>query len=131
MSIQKEIKNIALTVLLAIGVVAFSIPAQAAMVGTAKIVGGVGGPVADQEIIQQKRNWIQVQLEANGVSPADSVLRVNSLSNKEVIQIHQRVNEMPAGAGAAGAVLAVFIVLIITDMMGATDIFPFIRPVEK
>ena len=84
-----------------------------------------------KKTIRQKREWIQTQLEKGGVSRTDSVLRVSSMSDSQVLQIHQRMDETPAGAGAAGAVLFVFVVLAITDLMGATDIFPFIRPMEK
>ncbi len=131
MSIQKAIKSIALSVLFAVGVISFSIPAQAAMVGTAQIVGDAGAQFYAPQVMQQKRDWIQSQLEKAGVSQADSALRVSSMSDNQVIQIHRRMDEMPAGAGAAGTVLLIFVVLAITDLMGATDIFPFIRPMEK
>lgn len=129
MSIRKVIKSFTLTVLIATGVISLSLPAQAAMVGTAQMSNDLSTPVFGQKVMQQKRDWIQEQLEINGVSHADSVLRVSSLSDNQVIQIHQRMDEMPAGADALGAALTVFIVLVITDVMGATDIFPFIRPV--
>ena len=131
MLIQKVIKRLAISLLFAVGVVSFSMPAQAAMVGTAQIVADASGQVFDQKVMQQQRDWIQARLEAGGVSQADSALRVSSLSDNQVIQVHQRMDEMPAGAGAAGAVLFVFVVFVITDLMGATDIFPFIRPMEK
>ena len=131
MSIQKTFKSIAVSVLFAIGLMSISIPAQAAMVGTAQIVGDANGRIFDRETMQQKRDWIQTQLEQGGVSQVDSSLRVSSLSDNQVMQVHQRMQEMPAGAGAAGAALVVFLVLVVTDLMGATDIFPFIRPMEK
>lgn len=115
--------------LITIGVMSLSIPAQAAMVGTAQIVGV--GQNLDQASMQQKRDWIQAQLEEAGISPNDSALRVSSLNNEQVIQVHQRMDEMPAGAGTAGTILLVFAILAITDYMGVTDIFPFIRPRGK
>ena len=131
MSIHKVVKRFALSVLFAVGVISFSIPAQAAMVGTAQIVGVAGGQVLDQKVIQQKRDWIQAELVKGGISSADSVLRVSSMSDSQVIQTHRRMDEMPAGAGAAGTILLIFAVLAVTDLMGVTDIFPFIRPMEK
>jgi hypothetical protein len=53
------------------------------------------------------------------------------MTDDQVIQIHRRMDEMPVGAGAAGTVVFIFVVLAITDLMGATDIFPFIRPMEQ
>ena len=131
MSIQKVIKSITVSMLFAVGLLSLSIPAQAAMVGTAQIVGDANGQIFSPKVMQQKRDWIQAQLEKGGVSRADSVLRVSSMSNDQVIQIHQRLDEMPAGAGAAGTVAIILLVLVVTDLMGATDIFPFIRPMEK
>ena len=131
MLIRKVIKSFALSVLIATGVISLSLPAQAAMVGTAQMGSDLSAPIYGQKVMQQKRDWIQEQLEINGVSRDDSVLRVSSLSDSQVIQIYQRMDEMPAGADALGAALTVFIVLVITDVMGATDIFPFIRPVPQ
>ena len=130
MSILLGLKKLALSLLIVAGVVFASLPAQAAMVGTAEIGNSMAGLELDQAALQQKREWIHQQLLAHGVSPADSRLRVNSLSDSQVVQIHQRIDEMPAGAGVVGVVVLVFIVLVITDAMGATDIFPFIRPVD-
>ncbi len=131
MSIHKVIKRFALSVLFAVGVISFSIPAQAAMIDTAQIVGVAGDQVLDQKTMQQKRDWIQAELVKGGISPADSALRVSSMSDNQVKQIHQRMDEMPAGAGTAGAIILIFAVLAVTDLMGVTDIFPFIRPMEK
>ncbi len=117
--------------LFAVGVITFSIPAQAAMVGTAQIVGVAGGQVLDQKVMQQKRDWIQAELVKGGISPAESALRVSSMSDNQVMQIHKRMDEMPAGAGAAGTIVLIFAILVVTDLMGVTDIFPFIRPMEK
>ncbi len=130
MSIPKTIKRLALCILVAVGVASLSLPAQAAMVSTGQIVSVAGGQILDQETMQQKRDWIQAQLEQGGISPADSALRVSSMSDEQVIQIHKRIDEMPAGAGAAGTILLIFAILAITDLMGWTDIFPFIRPTQ-
>ena len=131
MSIPKAINRLVLSVLIAVGVMSLGIPAQAAMVGTGQIVGVTDGQTLGPVAMQQKRDWIQVQLEEAGISPADSALRVSGMSDEQVIQVHKRMDEMPAGAGAAGTILLVFAILAITDLMGVTDIFPFIRPMEK
>ena len=128
MSIPKAIKRLTLSVLVAVGVMSLSVPAQAAMVGTGQIVGVVDDQTLNPVAMRQKRDWIQVQLEEAGISPADSALRVSSMSDEQVIQVHQRMDEMPAGAGAAGTILLILVILAVTDYMGVTDIFPFIRP---
>jgi hypothetical protein len=130
MSIQIVLKKLALSLLIAGGAIFVSLPAQAAMVGTAEINNSMVGLELNQAAIRQKREWIHQQLLAHGVSPADSRSRVDMLSDSQVVQIHQKIDEMPAGAGIGGVILVVFIVLVITDLMGATDIFPFIRPMD-
>lgn len=104
-------------------------PAHAGMVGTASLSSihlnsGI-------ETVAEQRRWIQTQLETNGVEPAEAVLRVSSLTDAQVQQIHQRIDEMPAGSGALGTVAFIFLVLVITDLTGLTDVFPFIRPVNQ
>ena len=103
------------------------LPAQAAMVGTAEMTTGLNTGLSAAEITQQ-RSWIQQQLEANGVPAKDAALRVSSLSDQQIQQVHQRIDEMPAGAGALGTLAFIALVLVITDLTGLTDVFPFIRP---
>ena len=107
-----------------------SLPAQAAMVGTAEITREIAGINIDASTLQQERLWIQKQLLSNGVSEADSVLRVSHLSDSQVHHVRHKFDEMPAGAGAVGIAVGIGIVLLVTDLIGLTDIFPFIRPVD-
>lgn len=53
-----------------------------------------------------------------------------ALTDAEVARINQRVAELPAGGSALGVVLFIFIVFIITDALGVTDIFPFVHPIK-
>ena len=50
---------------------------------------------------------------------------------KEIAQILQKMDELPAGGGAVGAVvgagLIIFFVLLITDIVGATDVYSFVN----
>ena len=104
-----------------------AIPAQAGMVGTAEMTSSLNTGLSNAEISVQ-RAWIQQQLEANGVPASHAALRVSSLSDNQIQQVHQRIDEMPAGAGALGIIAFGFLVLVITDLTGITDVFPFIRP---
>ncbi len=106
-----------------------SLPAQSAMLGTADMISHTQ-VAPGVETVAVQRQWIQSQLEANGVSQNDAMLRVSSLSDSQVQQIHQRIDELPAGAGAGGTILFLFLVLVITDLTGLTDVFPFIRPLD-
>jgi Family of unknown function (DUF6627) len=66
-----------------------------------------------------------------GVDPKEAASRVASLSNEEIQQIAGRLDELPAGEGGIGfvvaAILIIFLVLLITDLVGVTDVFPFVK----
>jgi hypothetical protein len=66
-----------------------------------------------------------------GVDPGEAAARVASLSDRQIQDIAGRIEELPAGQGAAGAIvgaaLVIFIALLITDVLGYTDIFPFVK----
>jgi hypothetical protein len=80
---------------------------------------------------QLQRDDVRQVLQSKGLSVSEVEQRVSALSDAEVNQIAERMNDMPAGGGAfgviIGAVLLVFIILLITDMAGATDVFPFVK----
>jgi hypothetical protein len=73
---------------------------------------------------------VQDKLAALGVS-ADSIKsRMASLSDEEIAQINTKIDSMPAGGdfGAVIGVLAfIFIILLITDLLGLTTIFNFTK----
>ena len=75
------------------------------------------------------------QLKALGVDPEEAAHRAASLSDKELQQIANRLHDLPAGQDAVGAVAAailiIFIVLLVTDIVGLTDVFPFVKSQKK
>ena len=73
----------------------------------------------------------QRQLLALGVSPEQVRERVASLSDSELARINQGIDTLNAGGDSIlGVLLIIFIVFVITDVIGATNIFPFIHPVK-
>jgi hypothetical protein len=57
---------------------------------------------------------------------------VDSLSDAEVIVLADQIEQLPAGGDSFLAVvlaiaILVFLVLVITDITGHTDVFPFIK----
>ena len=79
-----------------------------------------------------KRADVAAQLESLGVDADEARERVAHLSHAEVAQIDARLDRLPAGGsffGVVGGILLVLIlILFITDLLGYTDVFPFIRP---
>ena len=56
--------------------------------------------------------------------------RVNALSDAEVADLAGRVDQAPAGGDVLGLMFTVFIVLLVTDILGLTKVFPFTRSVR-
>jgi hypothetical protein len=81
------------------------------------------------------RNEIRRSLISHGIDPNEAKARVDSLSDSEAIAVADRIENLPAGGGAigviVGAALIVFLVLLITDILGYTDVFPFVKAQKK
>jgi hypothetical protein len=77
-----------------------------------------------------EREDLRVQLQARGVSLADVKARVAAMSDDEVAQLAGQIDTLPAGGDILGVLLTVFIVLLITDILGFTKIFPFTRSIR-
>lgn len=77
------------------------------------------------------RAEVRDYLTAQGVAPDDALARVDTLTDAEVASIAQNMDRLPAGASTGGDILfvgvVVFIVLLVTDILGYTDIFPFVK----
>lgn len=58
-----------------------------------------------------------------GVDPLEAQLRVASLSDQELAQLDQQIDNLPVGGGVVGIVGVVFVVLIILEIVGVVDIF--------
>ena len=107
------------------------LPAQAAMVGTDEILSQQQAPADDR--LQQflDREDTRAQLQEWGVSAEWVETRLNSLTDAELARIHSELDNLEAGGSSIlGILLIIFIVFVITDVIGATDIFPFIHPVK-
>jgi hypothetical protein len=108
------------------------VPAQAAMVGTGEIV-ATPSLRAEESTLRRflEQEDARQQLQAWGVSPASLDARINSLSDSELARINQGIENLHAGGTSVlGVLVLIFVIFVITDVIGATDIFPFIHPVR-
>ena len=115
---------VASLLILCLGAMSAPLPALAGIVGTDAVVAG-----AERERLAGllERSDLQARLQALGVDPADARARVAALSDEEAARLAARIDELPAGGDALGVALVVFLVLLFTDIMGYTKIFPFTR----
>jgi hypothetical protein len=72
---------------------------------------------------------VQAAMEQQGVDPAQAMERVASLTDEEAGRLAAQIDNAPAG-GIIGALLLVFFVLLVTDILGLTKVFPFTRSVR-
>lgn len=105
--------------------------ATAGMLGNAAIVAQSEQTAERAALLDQlQRSEVREQLREMGVQPEAVEARVRQLSNAEVTQLNQQIADAPAGSGILELVVLVFIVFVITDVIGATDVFPFIHSVN-
>lgn len=106
-------------------------PVQAGMVGTAQVLAAEQGRLDRHRLASLlEREDLQRRLSALGVDVQDARNRVANLTDAEVARINQHITELPAGGDVLGVVVLIFIVFIITDAIGVTDIFPFVHPIK-
>lgn len=107
-------------------------PLQAAMIGTEQVLNPAQLSEARNNLQQfLDQEAAQQQLLAWGVSPDSVKERVNSLTDAELARINNEIENLNAGGSSIlGILLVIFIVFVITDVIGATNIFPFIHPVR-
>ncbi|HBM84849.1 MULTISPECIES: PA2779 family protein [Haliea] len=98
--------------------------AQAAVIGTANHFAEQtrSEPLA-QVTTALASETVQQHLLAMGVSPQDTLARVNALSTAELQQLAQQLDTLPAGSGALGVLGALFLVLLVLELIGVTNVF--------
>jgi len=67
------------------------------------------------------------QLESMGVSADQARQRVDALTDQELAMLADQTDRLPAGGDFFGTVGLIFIILLITDILGFTKVFPFTR----
>ncbi len=104
--------------------------AQAGIVGTEIIVSNAQAQQDRTQIMNLlDRKDIQEQLVSHGVTAEQAKARVDSLSDAETHTLANQLNTLPAGgdAGILGVIVLIFLVLLVTDILGLTSVFPFTK----
>ena len=106
--------------------------ALAASVDAAQLVEGAeAGAQRDAVRAALERDDVRAQLQALGVSVDEARARVDALTDEEIASLAGQLDRLPAGASdVIGVILFVFVLLLITDILGLTKVFPFTRSVR-
>jgi hypothetical protein len=111
----------------------WSTTVQAALVTTDQVMTDPAAVAGNREKVVHfiQQDAVREHLVAMGVDPSEVEARLAALSPAELAQLSARIDQMPAGGDGIGAVvvaiLIVFLVLLITDLAGLTDVFPFVK----
>lgn len=106
-------------------------PVQAAMVSNQQLLSQAEHNVTVKQVMATlDRSDVQKKLISLGVDPEAAKARVSKMNNQELAKLAQGMDKMPAGSGILGLVVVVFVVLVITDMLGATDVFSFVHDIN-
>ena len=107
-------------------------PAQAALIGTEDVLQQRDLSAARKNVaLFLERQDVREQLAAFGVSPREVDARVAALSDEEITRIAGKIDQMPAGQNPLGwgftIVLIILLVLLVTDILGVTNVLPFVK----
>jgi hypothetical protein len=103
-----------------------AVPVQAGM-----LAADVG---ADRQRIATvlERDDVRAQLAARGIGLGEAQARVAALTDAEAADLAAQIDALPAGGvSVLGVALVVFLVLLLTDILGYTKIFPFTKPARS
>lgn len=136
MSLFKRV--VALTVSLALSTVTLAQPGQLTLITTEQVAQeqavaarSVEGNASRERLAAElDRPELVAKLEQWGVTPEQARSRVDALSDEEAQRLVAQIDEAPAGAGVLGALVFIFVLLLVTDILGLTKVFPFTRSVR-
>lgn len=115
-----------------IGVTMPLAPAHAGVIGTEDAVAAEALRI-DRDSLRGilDREDVRAQLQSMGVDPTAAQARVATMTDDEIAQVRGHLQDLPAGGSdVLGTLFLVFIILLVTDILGLTKVFPFTRSIR-
>lgn len=120
--------------LLIVSVISLGLPLQSANAG---LVGTDRAGVSAQSQSERARIHtfldradVRNEMQAQGIDISTAKARVNALTDEEVQKVAGKLDKMPAGGGIIGVLLTIFLVLLVTDILGFTKVYSFTRSIK-
>lgn len=108
--------------------VGFMQSVQAAMIGTDQVLAANTAQQNHAKIAAAlERPEVIAQLQGLGVDKADAQARVAALTDEEAASLAGQIDSLPAGGDIIGALVLIFVILLVTDILGLTKVYPFTR----
>ncbi|WP_343606603.1 PA2779 family protein [Roseateles sp.] len=128
-------RAIASTLIVSCSLMALPMHASAQVVPTDALVqqDAPAGTAADSRVRVNAffaREDVRQAMVKEGVNPADAQSRVDAMSDDEIRALDGRIAQAPAGGDVLGVIFAVFVILLVTDILGFTKVFPFTRSIR-
>ena len=102
----------------------FAQVAPAGMISTSQLVDNEARAESLSRIeLLLAREDVAEQMVALGVQPQQVMLRLDAMTTAELLELESRFDEQVAGGDALAIIGAVFLVLLILELVGVTDIF--------
>lgn len=133
MNVRPLLRAVAAGVVVALVATTTPAPVQARIVTTEEVLAGSApGVPVDRSALEAllARDDVRTRLEALGVSPEEARARVQALDDAQAQALAEQLERLPAGGSVIGAVVLVFVILLVTDILGFTRVFPFTRPIR-
>jgi hypothetical protein len=113
----------------------FMTSAQATLVSTEQVAAAQGITSAsaqrDHVLATLERADVAAALQERGIDLDQARARVAALTDDEVAHVAHTLDTAPAGASdVLGVIVFIFVLLLITDILGFTKIFPFTRSIR-
>ncbi len=105
--------------------------AQAGLVGTDRVTVSAQSQ-SDRDRIRSflDREDVRKELQQQGIDANTAKARVDALTDAEVQKVAGRLDKMPAGGDILGILFTIFVILLVTDILGFTKVFSFTRPIK-
>jgi hypothetical protein len=129
-SLKKTFIHTMITALVFVG---FTQTVQAAIISTEQVVSATAAQENRAKINAAfDRADVQAEMQKMGITPEEARARVASLTDAETASIAHRVDAIPAGGdGIVGGLIFIFVLLLITDILGLTKVFPFTKSIRR
>lgn len=106
-------------------------PAQATMVATDQLSAAAQAQDSRAKLNDfLARDDVRRQLERLGVDPGAAQARADALTDQEIQRMSGNIDQLPAGGDILGVIVFIFVLLLITDILGLTKVFPFTRSIR-
>jgi len=125
---RKLNRHLSAILVMLFSILSINTPAYAGIVGTEVAVAQQQTNFDRAELLAMlDRSDLRDELIAYGVEPDAARERIAAMSDTEIQALAGKVGDMPNGGDAVGVVVFLFLVLLFTDIMGWTDVFPFVN----